>query len=42
LVKTRSNTTIVGQKHGQMNDQITAKTIFSPKTSKKTFNKVNL
>jgi len=42
LVKIRTNTTIVGQKHGQMDDLITTTTIFSPKTNKKTFTKVNL
>ena len=42
LVKIRTNTTIIGQKHGQMDDLITTTTIFSPKTNKKTFTKVNL
>ena len=34
--------TIIGQKHGQIDDLITTTTIFSPKTNKKTFTKINL
>ena len=42
MVKIGTNTTIIGQKHGQMDNLITTTTIFNPKTNKKTFTKVKL